>query len=167
MLFIALFMHITTTSLANPQPIHHCHCHCPWQQRASSHWKQCQKPKSYWSYWRHSEKLLVLQLFCKKKKNKKKKKLKISCGNSQFSSGSSLFFAQIHRNSTWVQPILIQYLKTHVHQLGFAPFLFLINFTKIHFLDFGSVRFRHNCCGFCSISLQSNRNSSIYNKLVK
>ena len=76
MLFIALFMHITTTSLANPQPIHHCHCHCPWQQRASSHWKQCQKPKSYWSYWRHSEKLLMLQLFCKKKKKKEKEKEK-------------------------------------------------------------------------------------------
>ena len=71
-------------------------------------------------------------------------------------------FAQIHRNSIWVQLILIQYLKTLFPHLGFAPILFqtskiLMNFTKIHFFGFGSLRSRHNFCGFCSISLQCNQ----------
>ena len=76
-------------------------------------------------------------------------------------------FAQIHKNSIWVQPILIQYLKTLFQHLGFAPILFqtskiLMNFTKIHFLGFGFLRSRHNFCGFCSISIQSNQTQHLF-----
>ena len=63
--------------------------------------------------------------------------------------------------------ILIQYLKTLFHHLGFALILFqtskiLMNFTIIHFLGFGSLRSRHNFCGFCSISLQSNQTQHLF-----